>query len=300
MPGAGRPVREARSYDFSQGWLFGGRYVEGAEQPGFDDGGFEQVTLPHTVTSLSWDNWDPASWEGVWIYRKHVAGAASRGRAGAGGLRWCHDERHCGAQRLDGRNSRRRLPALDGRTDQLRDRGRQRPGGHRRCALARRSARRRARRPVIDGLSAAGRHLPRRDAARRAGDLPGRRLRAPAERAEQRPRRQGPGDGQRGSRTGREHGDHHRHPARRQPRPGRGQHHRRDHRDRYQHRRPHDRPDRPGDLLVAGEPQALHGPDDPVLRTGRGPKQRAHGHDDDRLPRGRLHRRRLLPQRRPL
>ena len=74
--GRRRPVREARSYDFSQGWLFGGRYVEGAEQPGFDDGGFEQVTLPHTVTRLSWDNWDPASWEGVWIYRKHVDGAA--------------------------------------------------------------------------------------------------------------------------------------------------------------------------------------------------------------------------------
>jgi beta-galactosidase len=77
--GRRRPVRNGRSYDFGQGWLFGGRYVEGAEQPGFDDGGFEQVTLPHTVTSLSWDSWDPASWEGVWIYRKHVAGAAGAG-----------------------------------------------------------------------------------------------------------------------------------------------------------------------------------------------------------------------------
>ncbi len=74
-----RPVREARSYDFSQRWLFGGRHVEGAEQPGYDDGGFENVTLPHTVTSLSWDNWDPASWEDVWIYRKHFAGAAVMG-----------------------------------------------------------------------------------------------------------------------------------------------------------------------------------------------------------------------------
>jgi beta-galactosidase len=79
-PAAGpRPVREARSYDFSQRWLFGGRYVEGAEQPGYDDGGFEHVTLPHTVTGLSWDNWDPASWEGVWIYRKHFAGAVVAG-----------------------------------------------------------------------------------------------------------------------------------------------------------------------------------------------------------------------------
>ena len=176
------------------------------------------------------------------------------GRTGAGGLRWGHDERHCGAQRLDGRNSRWRLPALDDRTDQLRDRGRQRPGGHRRCALARRSPRRPAGRPVIDGLPAAGRHLPRRDAARRAGDLPRRRLRVPAEGAEQRPRCQSRGDGRRRGRAGSEHGDHHRHPARRQPCPGRGQHHEPDHRDRHQHRQPHDRPDRPGDLLVAGEP----------------------------------------------
>jgi len=74
-----RPVREARSYDFSQRWLFGGRYVTGAEQPGYDDGAFENVTLPHTVTSLSWDNWDYASWEQVWIYRKHFAGAGVAG-----------------------------------------------------------------------------------------------------------------------------------------------------------------------------------------------------------------------------
>jgi beta-galactosidase len=77
--GRRRPVREGRSYDFSQGWLFGGRYVAGAEQPGFDDGGFETITLPHTVTSLSWDNWEYASWEDVWIYRKHFAGAAVAG-----------------------------------------------------------------------------------------------------------------------------------------------------------------------------------------------------------------------------
>ena len=74
-----RPVREACSYGFSQGWLFGGRYVTGAEQPGYDDGGFEKVVLPHTVTGLSWDNWDYASWEGVWIYRKHFAGTAVTG-----------------------------------------------------------------------------------------------------------------------------------------------------------------------------------------------------------------------------
>ena len=74
-----RPVREARSYDFGQRWLFGGPYVTGAEQPGFDDRAFENVTLPHTVTSHYWDSGDPASWEQVWIYRKHFAGAAVAG-----------------------------------------------------------------------------------------------------------------------------------------------------------------------------------------------------------------------------
>lgn len=56
---------------FNEGWLFGGRYVPSSEGPGFDDGGFTQITLPHTVTPLSWGDWDHASWEGIWIYRKH-------------------------------------------------------------------------------------------------------------------------------------------------------------------------------------------------------------------------------------
>lgn len=58
---------------FNGGWLFGGRYVRGAAEPGCADSGFTQITLPHTVTPLSWADWDPASWEGVWIYRKHFA-----------------------------------------------------------------------------------------------------------------------------------------------------------------------------------------------------------------------------------
>jgi len=63
----------ARTYGFNQGWLFGGRYVAGSAGPRYDDGGFARVTLPHTVTPLSWGNWDPASWDGVWIYRKHFS-----------------------------------------------------------------------------------------------------------------------------------------------------------------------------------------------------------------------------------
>jgi beta-galactosidase len=64
-------LQATRSYVFNQGWLFGGRHTEGAEIPDYDDGGFAKVTLPHTVTPLSWGNWDHRSWEGTWIYRKH-------------------------------------------------------------------------------------------------------------------------------------------------------------------------------------------------------------------------------------
>jgi len=74
---AGAPL--ARTYAFNQGWLFGGRYVAGSADPWYDDLGFAKITLPHTVTPLSWGNWDPASWEGIWIYRKHFDPPELRG-----------------------------------------------------------------------------------------------------------------------------------------------------------------------------------------------------------------------------
>lgn len=55
----------------NQGWRFG-EYVPGGEDPGFDDSGLAPVTLPHTVVPLSWRHWDPASWERVWLYRRHL------------------------------------------------------------------------------------------------------------------------------------------------------------------------------------------------------------------------------------
>jgi beta-galactosidase len=71
---------DAGSYDFNQGWLFGGEYTPGSAEPGYDDSGFTPVTLPHTAAKLSWADWDPASWQRVWIYRKHF-GWARRERA---------------------------------------------------------------------------------------------------------------------------------------------------------------------------------------------------------------------------
>jgi beta-galactosidase len=64
---------------FNAGWLFGGEYTSGSERAAFDDSAFTPVTLPHTVASLSWGNWDPAAWQKVWIYRRHFDGAQLRG-----------------------------------------------------------------------------------------------------------------------------------------------------------------------------------------------------------------------------
>jgi beta-galactosidase len=67
-------------HGFNQGWLFGGVYTLGAESPRHSERHFEKVTLPHTVTALSWGDWKPGVWERVWIYRKHIDGSGLAGR----------------------------------------------------------------------------------------------------------------------------------------------------------------------------------------------------------------------------
>jgi beta-galactosidase len=67
------------TYELNQGWLFGGTYAAGSAEPGYDDSGFSEVTLPHTVVPLSWRGWDPAAWEKIWIYRRHLDGSLLAG-----------------------------------------------------------------------------------------------------------------------------------------------------------------------------------------------------------------------------
>jgi beta-galactosidase len=55
----------ARAGPLRTGWLFGPA-APGSSLPGFDDSGFTAVTLPHTVTPLSWQGWKAAAWERVW------------------------------------------------------------------------------------------------------------------------------------------------------------------------------------------------------------------------------------------
>jgi beta-galactosidase len=62
------------SFSMNGNWLFGGQYTSGSESSFYDDSTFAPVTLPHTVTPLSWQNWDYAAWQQVWIYRRHFTG----------------------------------------------------------------------------------------------------------------------------------------------------------------------------------------------------------------------------------
>jgi beta-galactosidase len=62
------------SFAMNTNWLFGGQYTAGSESSFYDDSNFAPVTLPHTVTQLSWQNWDYNAWQQVWIYRRHFTG----------------------------------------------------------------------------------------------------------------------------------------------------------------------------------------------------------------------------------
>jgi beta-galactosidase len=66
----------SQTVSFDGDWLFGPN-AAGSDHPGYDDSALETVTLPHTVTPLSWDNWNPLTWERTWVYRKHFDAPAN-------------------------------------------------------------------------------------------------------------------------------------------------------------------------------------------------------------------------------
>jgi beta-galactosidase len=55
---------------FGDEWLFG-EYAAGCTDPDYDDSRLATVTMPHCVTPLSWQDWDPTTWETLWVYRQH-------------------------------------------------------------------------------------------------------------------------------------------------------------------------------------------------------------------------------------
>lgn len=61
----------SRIIGLDRDWLFGGKLSPAAREPGCDEAAFARITLPHCVAKLSWQNWDPATWADVWVYRRH-------------------------------------------------------------------------------------------------------------------------------------------------------------------------------------------------------------------------------------
>ena len=70
---AGAAAAEAgrRIFPLNHNWLYGGRNIAGATAPGFDDSGFQRVTLPHTNIVLPWHSFDEARYQFISIYRRH-------------------------------------------------------------------------------------------------------------------------------------------------------------------------------------------------------------------------------------
>ena len=73
---SGKRGPASRTISLDNDWLFGGKLDTSAPNPhsldpAFDDSTFPSITLPHSVTSLSWGKWDPAAWQEVWLYRRH-------------------------------------------------------------------------------------------------------------------------------------------------------------------------------------------------------------------------------------
>jgi beta-galactosidase len=59
-------LRPGTTYSLDGGWLFGGAV---SDSPGSQ---WLPVSLPHCVTPLPWNNWDPASWQHQWRYRREL------------------------------------------------------------------------------------------------------------------------------------------------------------------------------------------------------------------------------------
>ena len=61
----------------SDGWRFGEVPEEVPKADwagaGADEAGWAEVSLPHCVAPLSWRDWDPATWERTFCYRRHFA-----------------------------------------------------------------------------------------------------------------------------------------------------------------------------------------------------------------------------------
>ena len=58
------------------GWLFGPLAGPPEDVP---DGDLSTVALPHTCVGLSWQDWDPSTWQRRWLYRRRFEAPTTRG-----------------------------------------------------------------------------------------------------------------------------------------------------------------------------------------------------------------------------
>ena len=58
-------------YPMNRNWRFSAKRFENDTAPGFDDSGFERITIPHTNLRLPWHSFDEKSYQFVSIYRRH-------------------------------------------------------------------------------------------------------------------------------------------------------------------------------------------------------------------------------------
>ena len=60
-------------FPLNRNWLYGGEAVPGSAGSGFDDSGFERVTVPHANRTFPWHGFDDRDYQFVSIYRHHFA-----------------------------------------------------------------------------------------------------------------------------------------------------------------------------------------------------------------------------------
>ena len=72
---SGKRGPASRTISLDNDWLFAGKLDDSALPHAldalFNDSTLPRITLPHCVTPLSWQKWDPAAWQDVWLYRRH-------------------------------------------------------------------------------------------------------------------------------------------------------------------------------------------------------------------------------------
>ena len=69
--GARRSGAASRTLNLDRDWLFGGKFTPEGIASQVNDAAFARVSIPHSVARLSWQNWDVAAWQDVWLYRRH-------------------------------------------------------------------------------------------------------------------------------------------------------------------------------------------------------------------------------------